>query len=110
MGLDAIADDALSMSDKEPPKVGGKVDQGYVSWIKHRVWTRLQLLAKWDPKRYGDRVAIAGAEGAPLIQLSNADAAREVAMLLATAAARKVLSEREIQSKALIEEDNGDDA
>ena len=111
VGLDAIADAALAMSDKPPPKVGGKVDQGYVSWVKNRVWTRLQLLAKWNPKKYGDRIAVSGAEGAPLVQISNADAAREVAMLLATAAARKVLADRETQAKAQIEvaEDNGDD-
>lgn len=69
------------------------------------------LLARWFPTQYGERVSIAGTEGAPLVQISNQDAAREVAMLLATAAARKVIADREIVAKALIEEDtgNGDD-
>ena len=68
------------------------------------------LLARWFPTQYGDRVAVTGAEGAVPIQLSNADAAREVAMLLATAAARKVLAERESQAKQIeveLLEDNG---
>ncbi len=34
---------------------------------KLQIETRLKLLAKWDPKRYGDRVALTGAEdGAPI--------------------------------------------
>lgn len=101
VGHDAIAEETLRMADDLPDKVDGKVDQGYVSWLKNRVWTRLQLLSKWNPGRYGDRVAVTGADGAPPIQLSNADAAREVAMLLATAAARKVLAERDSQAKRI---------
>ena len=26
----------------------------FVSWQKNRIWTRTQLLAKWDRKKYGD--------------------------------------------------------
>ena len=113
VGHDAIAEETLKLADAVPDKVDGKVDQGYVSWVKNRVWTRLQLLSKWNPGKYGDRIAVSGAEGAPPIQLSNADAAREVAMLLATAAARKVREERKAVALAdaeaveLDREDNG---
>ena len=29
-----------------------------MSWLKNRVEQRLKLLAKWDPKRYGDRMNV----------------------------------------------------
>ena len=56
IGFDAIADETMAMSDEPPPTVGGRVDHGHVQWVKNRVWTRLQLLAKWDPKRYGEHI------------------------------------------------------
>lgn len=105
VGHDAIADDALAMSDEKPPKVGGKVDQGYVAWVRNRVWTRLQLLAKWNPRKYGDRVAVTDAEGAPL-RLSNSDAVRELALLFATAQARQITAKREAEAVELEEEGN----
>lgn len=46
-GFDAIASDTLTIAD------GGCGD---VQRDKLRVETRLKLLAKWDPKRYGERV------------------------------------------------------
>lgn len=33
---------------------------------KARAWVRLQLLAKWDPKRYGERLQHADADGGKL--------------------------------------------
>lgn len=58
------------------------------------------LLARWFPTQYGERVAVTGADGAPL-QISNADAVREVTLLLATAAARKLIEERKEESMAI---------
>jgi hypothetical protein len=46
-GFDAIADQCLTISDD----VSTDVQRD-----KLRVDTRLKLLAKWDPKRYGDRL------------------------------------------------------
>lgn len=37
---------------------GDKVDPGHVAWLKNRAEQRLKLLAKWSPKRYGDRQQI----------------------------------------------------
>lgn len=56
VGHDAIAENALEIAD-EPPPIGtdGKKDGGHVAWQKNRVWTRLQLLAKWNPK-YRDKI------------------------------------------------------
>ncbi len=59
-----------------------------------RIDTRKWVAAKQNPRRYGDRVALAGDETSAPIKISNEDAAREVAMLLATAAARKVQAQR----------------
>lgn len=59
-GYDAIAADSLRIVDEPPERClteqGDKVDPGYVAWQKNRVEQRLKLLAKWDPRRYGDRL------------------------------------------------------
>lgn len=58
-GHDVIADDCLRIADEMPPcDERGKSDAGFVAWQKNRVWTRTQLLAKWNPKRYGDKVGV----------------------------------------------------
>jgi hypothetical protein len=61
-GFDAIAEEAFAILDEPPAKVdtmfGPRVDPGHVQWVKNRVEGRLKLLAKWDPKRYGDRIAL----------------------------------------------------
>jgi hypothetical protein len=46
----------------------GGIDGGDVQNRKLRIETRLKLLAKWDPKRYGERVAVGGAEDMPPIK------------------------------------------
>jgi len=58
LGADAIAEEALALIDLEPPRVEGRIDNGYVQWRRAQVDTRLKLLAKWSPKRYGDRATI----------------------------------------------------
>lgn len=62
-GFDAIAADCLVIADaSENDSIEtehGSIPNG--EWIqrsKLRVETRLKLLAKWDPKRYGDAIAI----------------------------------------------------
>lgn len=68
-GHDAIADGCFAIVDEAPPTTAtGGTDSGYVAWQKNRVWTRLQLLAKWNPKKYGDKQSheITGANGGPL--------------------------------------------
>jgi hypothetical protein len=49
-GFDALASDTLDIADSSTP------DDAQCA--KLRVDTRLKLLAKWDPKRYGDRMQI----------------------------------------------------
>jgi hypothetical protein len=63
LGYDALADDALTISNT--PMMGvevtiddtGATTEKRVDMLGHRklqIETRLKLLAKWDPKRYGD--------------------------------------------------------
>lgn len=64
IGYDAIAEDAMAIADT--PLIGEEVEiqQGKKKvkrgdMVTHRrlqVETRLKLLAKWSPKRYGDKI------------------------------------------------------
>jgi hypothetical protein len=64
MGWDAIAVEALEIMDASPERVittvgedrsESRIDSAAVQWAARRADLRLKLLAKWDPKRYGDR-------------------------------------------------------
>lgn len=55
VGADVIAEDALRIIEEAPARVDGRVDPGHVAWQRARVDTRLKLLAKWNPKKYGDK-------------------------------------------------------
>ena len=82
-GYDAIAQEAMEIANT--PITGEETEydgNGVLTKIKradmiaHRklqVETRLKLLAKWDPKRYGDRVQneITGANGGPVQTLDT---------------------------------------
>lgn len=63
LGYDAIAQSTVEIADTPSDH---KED---VQHRKLQIWTRLQLLAKWDPKRYGDRQRLehTGAEGGPIV-------------------------------------------
>lgn len=66
-GHEIIATDTLAIADEAPPSnERGGVDAGYVAWQKNRIWTRLQLLSKWNPKKYGDKVTFGGDADNPL--------------------------------------------
>lgn len=60
-GYDAIALQCLQIADETefdtiPTKEGDRANTEWISRSKLRVETRLKLLAKWDPKRYGDKL------------------------------------------------------
>ncbi len=63
-GFDVIAAECLDIADETGrDTIYGKdgderPDTEWISRSKLRIETRLKLLAKWDPKRYGDRVAL----------------------------------------------------
>lgn len=73
-GFDMIAQDALRIADtpvagerrKESDDGVEIVTEDMLGHRRLQVETRLKLLAKWDPKRYGDRTTVAGDAEAPL--------------------------------------------
>ena len=66
IGQDVIAEEAMAIVDEIPQEAsswsrdGGSshVDGAHVTWLKNRAEMRLKLLAKWNPKRYGDKVDV----------------------------------------------------
>jgi hypothetical protein len=70
VGQDAIAEDILREMDQKPERIlskgGGRIDSGYVQLIKARADVKLKLLAKWNPKRYGDNIKLSGDPENPL--------------------------------------------
>ena len=73
-GYDAIAEDLLAiadtplMGDTETSSANGLTitRQDMLGHRKLQIETRLKLLAKWNPKKYGDRQILAGDKDSPL--------------------------------------------
>lgn len=75
VGADAIAEQALEIIDAAPERVieyddqgntkSGRIDSAAVAWARNRADLRLKLLAKWNPKKYGDKqtTELTGADG-----------------------------------------------
>ena len=56
-GADAIAEQTLEIVDQPPERdQTGKIDPGWVAHQKLRAEHRLKLLAKWNPKKYGEKL------------------------------------------------------
>lgn len=81
-GWDVIAVEAMEIIDAEPERVittigedrsESRIDSAAVQWAYRRAELRLKLLAKWDPKRYGELVKVGNPDG------SNLDLASAVA-------------------------------
>ena len=67
-GADVIAEQSLEIVD-QPPERGpdGKIDPASVAHQKLRAEHRLKLLAKWNPKKYGEKLdtTVSGPNGGP---------------------------------------------
>lgn len=86
VGFDQIAADCLDIADdgsndyvvkKRPDgEEYDAFDAEHVQRSKLRIETRLKLLAKWDPKRYGERAEVkhSGDVGVTLVMLPGDDA------------------------------------
>lgn len=72
-GEDIILAETLTIIDTTPERQataeGDKVDSGHVAWLKNRAEQRLKLLAKWNPRKWGDKVAVGGADDLPSIHV-----------------------------------------
>ena len=105
VGADVIAEDVLRIIDEEPERIvqideeGNKstsrIDSAGVAWAKNRAEMRLKLLAKWNPKKYGDKqqVEVGNKEGEALKVESTADNA---ALALQLAEALRVAGTKDI--------------
>jgi hypothetical protein len=71
----SIADDAsndwMEKFDKDGDAVGWQLNGDHVQRSKLRIETRLKLLAKWNPKKWGEKVDLnhGGQEGNPVVAL-----------------------------------------
>ena len=70
LGEDVIAQECLAIADDESKDVYGELElpnNVAVNRAKLRIETRLKLLAKWNPKKYGDKIMHQGDESQPLV-------------------------------------------
>lgn len=77
-GFDTIAAECLDIADETAfdtlsTEHGDRPNTEWISRSKLRIETRLKLLAKWDPKRYGEKIAIGGADDLPPIKKMSDD-------------------------------------
>lgn len=82
MGADAIAEEALAIADSPlegvRTEIGGKdgpkeVREDMLGHRRLQVETRLKLLAKWNPKKYGEKLAVGGDGDAPPIRYQKVE-------------------------------------
>ena len=98
VGFDAIAAEALHIADtpqrgekREESEEGVKVT--YDDMLGHRklqIETRLKLLAKWSPKKYGEKIQqeLSNPDGT-LSTLTEAEKAQRIAQIVSDAVTRK---------------------
>ncbi len=56
-GEEAIAQECMAIADEPPSRTAmGSIDSGDVQHKKLRIETRLKLLAKWNPRKWGEKV------------------------------------------------------
>lgn len=97
-GFEAIAADCLTISNtpvegvrREVSTDGAKeVREDMLGHRKLQIDTRLKLLAKWDPKRYGDKQQVELAGSLNLTAMSQDEIDQELADLEALEVARNV--------------------
>ena len=76
IGQDAIAEDIYQLIEQPPERIEdekgySRIDNGHVQWVKMQSEIKLKLLAKWNPKRYGDRVTHSGDDQNPVVIEQN---------------------------------------
>lgn len=79
-GADEIAQDCLEIADdtqddyinelSEDGTFTSKLNREHVQRSKLRIETRLKLLACWNPRKYGQKLAVGGADDLPGIKTS----------------------------------------
>lgn len=94
-GFDFLAAQCLDIADDEQhdwllTKKGVITNDVAIGRARLQVDTRLKLLAKWDPKRYGEKTSmeLTGADGGP-VEFTDTERAAKIAAIIASAQARK---------------------
>ena len=58
-GEEAILSDVFAVAHQPPDVISGpagdRLDPAYVAWQKNRVELTMKVLAKWNPKKYGEK-------------------------------------------------------
>lgn len=89
-GFDAIADECLQIADdgRRDYVADGDgaiaVDHDHIQRSKLRIDTRIKLLAKWDRRRYGDHMTLAGDPENPLNGLTDEQLEARLQKLMAS--------------------------
>lgn len=86
IGHDELAEQCLEIADtpvegiEQVVKPNGDIEERKGDMLGHRklqIETRMKLLAKWDPRRYGEKVAIGGADDLPPVKTETTLTAEE---------------------------------
>ena len=90
IGYDALAEECLKIADDGTNDYvegerGPQLNSEHIQRSKLRIETRLKLLAKWSPKRYGERVQVAGDADSPLKVEAEVQAEKLLQAILANA-------------------------
>jgi hypothetical protein len=90
IGYDALAEECLKIADDGTNDYvegerGPQLNSEHIQRSKLRIETRLKLLAKWSPKRYGERVQVAGDADSPLKVEAEVQADKLLQAILANA-------------------------
>lgn len=90
IGYDALAEECLKIADDGTNDYvegerGPQLNSEHIQRSKLRIETRLKLLAKWNPKKYGERVQVAGDADNPLRVEAEVQADKLLQAILANA-------------------------
>jgi len=99
-GCDAMAEESLAITDSQPLAVfddaGNKrYDPGSIAWNKNRAEHRLKLLACWNPKKYGTKVALGGDPGNPIQVEAQIESNTYLAAIMKNAELKKQVAANE---------------
>ena len=90
IGYDALAEECLKIADDGTNDYvegerGPQLNSEHIQRSKLRIETRLKLLAKWNPKKYGERVQVAGDADSPVKVEAEVQADKLLQAILANA-------------------------
>lgn len=67
-GEEVLFEQNMDIVDEDPPRDNnGRVDSGYVAWQKNRIWTRLEMLKRMNPRKYGEKLDLNHAGGISVV-------------------------------------------